>query len=98
MYEIVQKTIVGVFKNPESQFVFCNKNIKPYGNARKSFFTANKKEDIINSCFLVGDVRIGFKYSKRAIGHKSIEITLRDNNRNQERISVLENLENQVVK
>ena len=40
MNEIVQKTIIGVLKNPESQYVFCNKDNKPYANVRKSFFTA----------------------------------------------------------
>ncbi len=48
MNEIVQKTIIGVFKNPESQYVFCNNKNKPYGNVRKSFNTACRNAEIID--------------------------------------------------
>ncbi len=86
MNEIVQKTIIGVFKNPESQYVFCNKDSKPYGNVRKSFFTALNKAGIIN--FRFHDLRHTFASQlvmsgvdlntvRELLGHKSIEMTLR---------------------
>jgi len=86
MNEVVQKTVIGVFKNPGSQYVFCNKDSKPYGNVRKSFFTALKKADIIN--FRFHDLRHTFASQlvmsgvdlntvRELLGHKSIEMTLR---------------------
>lgn len=86
MNEIVQKTIIGVLKNPESQYVFCNKDGKPYGHVRKSFFTALKKVGIIN--FRFHDLRHTFASQlvmsgvdlntvRELLGHKSIEMTLR---------------------
>ena len=41
MNEIVQKTIMGVLKNPESQYIFCKEDGKPYGKVRKSFCNRN---------------------------------------------------------
>jgi len=86
MNEVVQKTIIGVFKNPESQYVFCNKDGKAYRNVRKSFFTSLKKADIIN--FRFHDLRHTFASQlvmsgvdlntvRELLGHKSIEMTLR---------------------
>jgi len=86
MNEIVQRTIIGVLKNPESQYVFCNKDGKPYGNVRKSFFTACKKSGIIN--FRFHDLRHTFASQlvmsgvdlntvRELLGHKSLEMTLR---------------------
>ncbi|MDD5108876.1 MAG: site-specific integrase [Candidatus Omnitrophica bacterium] len=86
MNEVVQKTVIGVLKNPESQYVFCNKDNKPYGNVRKSFFTALKKAGIIN--FRFHDLRHTFASQlvmsgvdlntvRELLGHKSIEMTLR---------------------
>jgi len=49
--EVAQKAIIGVFKNPESQYVFCNKDGKPYGDIKKSFFTALRKSDIVDFHF-----------------------------------------------
>ena len=73
-------------RNPESQYVFCNKDSKPYRNVRKSFFTALKKADIIN--FRFHDLRHTFASQlvmsgvdlntvRELLGHKSIEMTLR---------------------
>jgi len=84
--EVVQKTIIGVFKNPESQYVFCNKDGKPFGNVRKSFFTALKKAGITN--FRFHDLRHTFASQlvmsgvdlntvRELLGHKSLEMTLR---------------------
>jgi integrase len=86
MNEIVQKTIIGVLKNPESQYVFCNKNGEPYGNVRKSFDTALRKCGIIN--FRFHDLRHTFASQlvmngvdlntvRELLGHKSLEMTLR---------------------
>ena len=86
MNEVVQKTIIGVFKNLESQYVFCNKDNKPYGNVRKSFFTALKRAGIIN--FRFHDLRhtfvsqlvmsgVDLNTVRELLGHKSIEMTLR---------------------
>ncbi|MDP2788766.1 MAG: site-specific integrase [bacterium] len=51
MNEIVQKTSIGVLKNPESRYIFCNKDGEPFRNVRRSFFTALKKAGIINFRF-----------------------------------------------
>ncbi len=86
MNTVVQKTIIGVLKNPESQYVFCNKDGKPYGNVRKSFFTACSKAGIIN--FRFHDLRHTFASQlvmsgvdlntvRELLGHKSITMTLR---------------------
>ena len=86
MNETVQKTIIGVLKNPESQYVFCNKDGEPYGNVRKSFFTALNKAGIIN--FRFHDLRHTFASQlvmsgvdlntvRELLGHKSLEMTLR---------------------
>jgi len=86
MNEVVQKTIIGVFKNPESQYIFCNKDGKPYGDIKKSFFTALNKAGIIN--FRFHDLRHTFASHLRMLGyaldtiaellgHKSLEMTKR---------------------
>jgi len=86
MNKTVQKAIIGVLKNPESQYVFCNQGCKPYGNVRKSFFTACKKAGIIN--FRFHDLRHTFASQlvmsgvdlntvRELLGHKSIKMTLR---------------------
>jgi integrase len=86
MNEITQKTIIGVLKNPESQYVFCNKEGKPYGNVRKSFATALKKAGIADFCFhslrhtfasqLVMS-GIDLNTTRELLGHKSLTMTLR---------------------
>lgn len=86
MNEIVQKTIIGVLKNPESQYIFCNKDGEPFRNVRRSFFTALKKAGIIN--FRFHDLRHTFASQlvmsgvdlntvRELLGHKSLEMTLR---------------------
>ena len=86
MNEVVQKTVINVLKNPESQYVFCNKDGKPYGNVRKSFATALKKSGITN--FRFHDLRHTFASQlvmsgvdlntvRELMGHKSLEMTLR---------------------
>ena len=86
MNEVVQKTIIGVLKHPDSQYIFCNKEGKPYGNVRTSFFTALKKSGIVN--FRFHDLRhtfasylvmsgVDLNTVRELLGHKSIEMTLR---------------------
>jgi hypothetical protein len=47
--EWVRQTLIAVRKHPESPYIFCAKNGKPYTDIRKSFFTVCKKSGIINS-------------------------------------------------
>jgi len=86
MNAIVQKAVIGVLKNPESQYVFCNKDGKPYANVRKSFFTACKKAGIIS--FRFHDLRhtfgsqlvmsgVDLNTVRELLGHKSLQMTLR---------------------
>jgi len=86
MNETAQKTIIGVLKNPESQYVFCNKDGKPYGDIKKSFFTAIEKSGIVD--FHFHDLRHTFASQlvmsgvdlntvRELLGHKSLEMTLR---------------------
>ena len=86
MNEIVQKTIISVLKNPESQYVFCNKDGKPYGEVRTSFFTACNKSGITN--FRFHDLRhtlasqlvmsgVDLNTVRELLGHKSLKMTLR---------------------
>lgn len=84
--KLVQSTIINVLKNPESQYVFCNSDGKPYGNVRKSFDTALEKAGITN--FRFHDLRHTFASQlvmngvdlntvRELLGHKSIQMTLR---------------------
>ncbi|MFC1592572.1 tyrosine-type recombinase/integrase [Candidatus Omnitrophota bacterium] len=86
MNEIVQKTIIGVLKHPDTQYIFCNKYGKPYGDIKRSFLTAIKKSDIVN--FHFHDLRHTFASQlvmsgvdlntvRELLGHKSLEMTLR---------------------
>ncbi len=86
MNEVVRKNIMGVLKNPESQYIFCNKGGKPYGDIKKSFFTAIKKSGIVD--FRFQDLRHTFASQlvmvgvdlntvREILGHKSLEMTLR---------------------
>ena len=47
----VKSALIKVNKHPDSQFIFCNKNGKPFYNVRKSFSTALKKSGIIDFRF-----------------------------------------------
>ena len=84
--DIVKKALIAVPKNPNSPYVFCHSNGKPYCNVRKSFDTALKKCDIID--FHFHDLRhtycsqlvmagVDIKTVQELVGHKSIEMTLR---------------------
>lgn len=86
MNEAVQKAVIGVFKNPESQYVFCNKEGKPYRDVRKSFATALKNAKITN--FRFHDLRhsaashlvmagVDLNTVRELLGHKSLKMTLR---------------------
>ena len=86
MNDIVQKTIIGVLKHPESQYIFCNNDGQPYGDIKKSFLTAVNKSGIIN--FHFHDLRHTFASQlvmagvdlntvRELLGHKSLEMTLR---------------------
>lgn len=86
MNEITQKTIIGVLKHLDSQYVFCDKNGKPYGDVRKSFATALKNSKIDD--FHFHDLRhtfasqlvmsgVDLNTTRELLGHKSLEMTLR---------------------
>ena len=86
MNDFVKKSLIKVFKHPESPYVFCNKDGKPYHDIRKSFFTALKKSGILN--FRLHDLRhtfgsqlamsgIDINTIRELLGHKDIRMTLR---------------------
>jgi integrase len=86
MNEITQKTIIGVLKHPDTQYIFCNNEGQPYGDIKKSWLTAVKKAGIIN--FHFHDLRHTFASQlvmsgvdlntvRELLGHKSLEMTLR---------------------
>ena len=86
--DIIKKTLIAVPKHPESQYIFCNKEGKPYSDIKKSFFTALKKAGIIN--FHFHDLRhtfashlvmsgVDLNTVRELLGHKSFEMTLRYN-------------------
>ena len=73
-------------KHPESPYIFCSKNGKPYGDIKKSFLTAITKSGIIG--FHFHDLRHTFASQlvmagvdlntvRELLGHKSLEMTLR---------------------
>lgn len=84
--ETVKKALIAVPKHPESPYVFCYKNGKPYTSVKKSFHTALKKCGIIS--FRFHDLRhtycsqlamngVDLKTIQELIGHKTIEMTMR---------------------
>lgn len=84
--EMAKTALIRTSKHPNSPYVFCNKNGKPFGEIRKSFFTALKKSDIIN--FKFHDLRhtfashlvmsgIDLNTVRELLGHKSLKMTLR---------------------
>ena len=87
MNEITQKTIIGVLKHSDSQYIFCNNEGQPYGDIKKSFLTALKKSAIVD--FHFHDLRHTFASQlvmsgvdlntvrELLLGHKSLEMTLR---------------------
>ena len=86
MNEVAEKALIAVSKHPDSPYIFCNKDGKPYGDIKKSFLTAIKKSDIID--FHFHDLRhtfasqlvmagVGLNTVRELLGHKSLEMTIR---------------------
>ncbi|MCB9748200.1 MAG: site-specific integrase, partial [Candidatus Omnitrophica bacterium] len=84
--EQVKSALIRVEKNPESPYIFCNYNGKPFYDIRKSFFTALKKSGIKD--FHFHDLRHTFASQlamsgtdintiRELMGHKDIRMTLR---------------------
>ena len=80
------ETFIRVRKHPESPYVFCNKDGKPYGNIRKSFDNAKRRAGIKD--FRFHDLRhtfashlvmagIDLKTVQELLGHQTYEMTLR---------------------
>ncbi|MDD5269766.1 MAG: site-specific integrase [Candidatus Omnitrophica bacterium] len=78
--------LVKIKKHSDSPYVFCNKEGEPYGDIKKSFFTACTKSGIIN--FRFHDLRhtfashlamagVDLNTIRELLGHKSLEMTLR---------------------
>ncbi|MFH1014692.1 MAG: tyrosine-type recombinase/integrase [Nitrospirota bacterium] len=86
MNEQVKTALIRTRKHARSPYIFCKPDGKPYGDIKKSFFTAMKKSDIIN--FRFHDLRhtfasqlvmsgIDLNTVRELLGHKSLEMTLR---------------------
>ena len=84
--EMGKTALIRTLKHPESPYVFCDKNGRPFGEIRKSFFTALKNSAIIN--FKFHDLRhtfasqlvmsgIDLNTVRELLGHKSLKMTLR---------------------
>jgi len=82
----LKTVLVQINKHPDSPYVFCKTDGKPYANVRKSFFTALDKSCIIN--FRFHDLRHTFASQlvmngvdlntvRELLGHKSMQMTLR---------------------
>lgn len=82
--EMVKTALIRTQKHPDSPYVFCDKNGKPFGNIRKSFFTALTKAGIIN--FRFHDLRHSFashlvmadvdlNTTRELMGHKTLEMS-----------------------
>jgi len=86
MNETVKTALIKVRKHPDSPYVFCGKDGKPFYDVRTSFFTALKKSGIIN--FRFHDLRhtfashlvmggVDLNTVRELMGHKSLNMTLR---------------------
>lgn len=86
MNQTIYNTIMNFPKHPKSEYVFCDKFGKPYGDIKKSFLSAINKAGIIN--FHFHDLRhtfasrlvmagVDLNTVRELLGHKSLEMTLR---------------------
>lgn len=86
MNEQVKTALIKVKKHPESSFVFCDKDGKPFGDIKKSWLTALNKSGILK--FRFHDLRhtfashlvmsgVDLNTVRELMGHKSLEMTLR---------------------
>lgn len=86
MNSLVKSTLIKVRKHPQSAYIFCNRKGQPYGNIRKSLFTALRNAEI--SDFHFHDLRHTFASQlvmsgvdlntvRELLGHKSLQMTLR---------------------
>jgi len=86
MNTTVQTTLKGIERNPDSPYVFCKPNGKPYTDVRGSYATALRKSGI--SGYVFHDLRhvYGARLARRdtslymiqtLLGHKSIRMTQR---------------------
>jgi integrase len=86
MNDLVKKTLITVRKHPNSPYIFCNKKGKPYGDIKKSFFTACENTGIMN--FHFHDLRhtfashlamrsVDLNRIRKLLGHKTLQMTFR---------------------
>jgi len=84
--DMVKQTFVAIPKHANSAYIFCNNKGQPYGDIKKSFFTALTNSAIIG--FHFHDLRHTFASQlvmagvdlntvRELLGHKSLEMTLR---------------------
>jgi integrase len=84
--EQAKTALIRVRKHPESPYIFCKPDGRPFGDIKKSFFTAMKKSDIMK--FRFHDLRhtfashlvmsgVDLNTVRELMGHKSLEMTLR---------------------
>lgn len=84
--KMAEVALISVKRNPDSPYIFCNKEGKPFSDITTSFFTAMKKTGIIN--FRFHDLRhtfasqlvmsgIDLNTVRELLGHKSLNMTLR---------------------
>lgn len=86
MSDKVKSALIAVHKHPESPYIFCKKNGKPFGNVRKSF------DKLLETCKIDGfrfhDLRhtyasqlvmngVDLNTVRELLGHKSLQMTLR---------------------
>ena len=84
--QVVFDSLLKVKKHPDSPYVFCNKDGKPYGDVKTAFWHARKRAGIKN--FRFHDLRhtfashlvmagVDLNTVKELLGHKDIKMTLR---------------------